>query len=365
MRKVEFKEIIELFAERVINEIKSGRDVPNINFNFGVDAIELFNDVKNNPHKLEGSWTPDITDTDIMNLMMKDEDVLTIEVHDTYRFFYLLTEVVNASLELHEKYEDKQSERGYAMYLMRRIWLRMGIEDFNNVEDFLEKQIEFMRNYTLDTYDYTVIDNFYGYDVKMKTVNNPSWDETNRSMLFSITNETEEYSLPNVLYDIDKDNNCYIYGIQNPKYRVSSKTIERKMYKINKGIESPNVHPGKVYSLLYFVNELKKKGITTIVVPAMQVLNYDYHEIISDRARDDVVRIGNLMASMPSTRSLDDEYERAVDWYKKVYHQEDKISYLKTEELFNLMYRITEHDPDIRVVNDVTIQGDYMKLRLK
>ena len=366
MKKIEFKETIELFAERVIYEIKNGRDVPNINFNFGKDGLELFNDVKNNPHKLQGSWTPDIKDEDIEKVMTQDEGVLTIDIQDANKFFNLLTDIINASLELSEAYNDSPPTRSFAMFLMRRIWLRMSIEDFVNVERFLERQLEFAKNYSLETYDYTVVDKFYDYKVKMKTINNPNWDESTRSMIFSITDELEEgYELPHILYDIDSYNNCYIYGVQSAKYNHNSKSIERKLYKINKGIENPNVHPSKVYSLMYFINELKKKGITTIVVPSMQVLNYEYHQIIGERARDDVVRIGNMMSTMPSVSSLDHEYENAVNWYNKVYNREDKISYLKTEELFNLMYRLTEQDPDINVVNDINIQGDYLKLKIK
>lgn len=365
MRKLEFKEIIELFAERVIYEIKNGRDVPNINFKFHEDGLDFFNDVKDNPHELKGYYTPNILDVDIEKIMTQDEGVLTIDIPDAYRFFYLLTELVNASLELNEKYGYPELERGYAMYFMRRIWLRMGIEDFVTVYNFLEKQLEFINNDLLDTYDYTQVDEFNDYKVKMRTYCNPTWDESNRSMVFSITDEKEDYELPHILYDLDKDNNCYIYGVQGAKCCTNSKKIERKLYKINKGIENPNVHPSKVHALLYFINELKKKGITTIVVPSIQVLNYDYHIILTERAREDVIRLSNLMATYYSTTSLDREYERAVNWFNKLNNNEDKISYLKTEELFNLMYRITEHDPDIRVVNDVNIQGDYLKLKLK
>ena len=37
------------------------------------------------------------------------------------------------------------------MRIMRYIWLRMGIEDINNVEDFLKKQLDFYKDITLDS----------------------------------------------------------------------------------------------------------------------------------------------------------------------------------------------------------------------
>ena len=59
------------------------------------------------------------------------------------------------------------------------------------------------------------------------------------------------------------------------------------------------------------------------------------------------------------------KYERIKKWYNRVYNKEDLISYLKTEELFNLMYRITMYNPNIEIMNEVIIQGDCLKMRIK
>ena len=78
---------------------------------------------------------------------------------------------------------------------------------------------------------------------------NRLWDESTRSMHFTIKDADKRYALPRVLYDIDNNGVCYVYAIQKSKSEGADKSIERKLYKINKGIESPNVHPSKVYAL--------------------------------------------------------------------------------------------------------------------
>lgn len=365
MERVEYKEVIELFLIDVIYKIKNERDVPAINFVFNDDGIKLFNEVKENPFQGENFWCPDIRDENIEYVQEYMDDRFTFYIDDAPEFFHLLTDIVNESLKLNADYKDTKSSRSHAMLLMRRIWLRMGIEDINDVYGFLRKQLEFFKNRTFDCDDYNVVDHFKDYEVKMKTACNLNWDESTRSMLFSIVKDNEVYALPHILYDIDSNNFCYIYAIQGDKDKIKSKKIERLLYNINKGIDEPNVHPSKVYSLLYFFKELKKKGIKTIIVPSMQVFSYDYHIILADRAKDDLLNNLHLMSDFPDEKSIEERYLSAKEWYDRVYGKEDKISQLKTEELINLMYRILEHDEDVSITNEFNIEGDYLKMRIR
>ena len=62
---------------------------------------------------------------------------------------------------------------------------------------------------------------------------------------------------------------------------------------------------------------------------------------------------------------LEEKYEFAKKWYDTTYEKQDKISYLKTEELMNLAYRILEHDQSVEIVNDINVQGDYLGIKIK
>lgn len=365
MENIEFKEIVELFLCTSFRQIKSESEVPNVNFQFEEDAILLFENIVENPFVKKGSWTPDARREDIDFILDRNnDDCLTIKIRDVFKFFKYLMDITNESIKLNNFYGKMSLARNQAMQIMRRIWLRMAIEDIENVELFLEKQLQFVKNRTFDTRNLKKISSFYGYNVFMKTIVNQTWDETTRSMVFAIIDNDETYELPHILYDIDDQGICYIYGVQTAKTK-KSKIIERKLYKLNKNINNPNVHPSKVYALTLFIEQLKQKGISKIIVPGLQVLSYRYHELLSKEAKNSLDEAKIQLTKDPNEEYFREKYEAIKEWYDKVYEKQDKISYLKTEELFNLIYRIIEQESNIEIINEINIQGDSLNIRIK
>lgn len=279
-------------------------------------------------------------------------------------FFKYLTDIINETINLFNEYDDSVIPRETAIYLLRRIWLRMGINDISNISNFLKKQLQFVKNRVLDCHELKKVGVFEGYDVFVKTIVNELWDETTRSMVFTIQNNNEIYELPHVLYDIDDDKICYIYGVQSSQ-NEKNKHIERKLYQLNKGIDNPDVHPSKVCSLLLFINELKKKNIKNIIIPSMQVLSFDYHKLLSKEAKKNYEEVIRKKDENPNDIYLKNRYEYLKNWYNRVYKKQDIISYLKTEELIYLVYRITEHDSNIEIINELNYQGDSLNIKIK
>ena len=352
-------EVVAVFLNFTIHQIKNEEEVPNINFVFKEKDYEIFN----NAIKRNLLYIPGVSKKDIDYLRKhSNDDCLSINVKDGKLFFNNLTELVNKTIDLFKEYGDYFMLLESVEYLMRRIWLRMGINDVENVEQFLEKQVEFTSNRTLDNQSLKTIKRTDNYEIKMKTILNELWDETTRRMVFTITDGKNNQDLPTVLYDIDNEGTCYIYGVQNDKGEKNKK-IGRSLYKLNKGIENPNVHPGKVYSLLLFIEQLKEKNIKNIIVPSLQVLSYPYHEIISEGTKETYERIKKEYEKDPSNYNKN-RYLGYQDWYNHVYNKQDKVSYLKTEELINLFYRILEHDSDLEILNEVGIQGDSILLKI-
>ena len=96
----------------------------------------------------------------------------------------------------------------------------------------------------------------------------------------------------------------------------------------------------------------------------MQVLSYEYHEILSKQVYDNLKNIEIKMKNKNNDITKE-EYEYVLNMYNNMYEKQDKISYLKTEELINLIYRLIEHDSSIEILNDINIQGDYLDVKIK
>lgn len=373
VNKVDFKEIVELFVISTIYDLKNEIETPKINIVFKEEAFNLFYEVMNNPHILEDAWSPNIEEKDI-NLLRKQNDINcpTLYVKDHMIFFKYLTEIINKQVILYDQYNEYSSARALALKLMRRIWLRLGVDDFNNVERFLQKQLEFVQNDIFNDYkDETIIGNFYGCNVTAKSVINYSYDEAPLGMKFKIYDENNQtyHTLPHVFYGIENDT-CYIYAVQNERFVEKISKIERLLYKLNKGIENPNIHPSKVYTMILFIKLLRKKGINKIKIPTLQVLSYRYHELLSIKEKNDFSKKWNkqlfedLKYSSESHQKYKlKEYKRAKIWYEHVVDKEDTISRLKTEELINLMYRVICQDESLTLINDIDI-SDTLIIKL-
>lgn len=364
MEFIHFRELIELFLNTSIHHIKTESETPNINFKFGRDALEIFKDIVANPFIKKGYWTPSAKEDDIKFIFSHmDDDAPTIEIKDSINFFKYLTDIINSLIELFQEYEIRVPERSLAISVLNRIWLRMGIEDITNINAFLERQLQFVKNRTFDTHDICEVSTSSEYDIFMKCDINATWAETTRRIIFTLKRGDSTYELSHVLFDIDELGVCYIYAVQSAN-KKKDKDIERKLYKLNKNIENPNVHPSKALSMMLFIEELKKRGLSRIRIPSMQILSYRYHELLSKKARIKLEKSKEKLEAYPNSDYVKEQYNYALGWYNRVYKKQDKISYLKTEELINLVYRMLEHDPHLEIINEINLQGDYLELQI-
>ena len=132
------------------------------------------------------------------------------------------------------------------------------------------------------------------------------------------------------------------------------KKIERSLYKLNKGIESVN-HPSFVLALKTFIDMLAKQNIHNIEVPLLEVLNYGYHEITSEKEK---IRFSNAWKDGVDDQELYDE-EKAL--YDKMVDKQDFISKAKTEDLSNLIFRIKDQYDNI----DIDVYDFLLKVKIK
>ena len=219
------------------------------------------------------------------------------------------------------------------------------------------------------------IGEFQGYKLLASKEENATWCETNDKMTFYLKGENEDFhTLPSIYFATTEENGktiCYIYAIQNERFRKSDKPIQRKLYKLNAGIENPNVNPGSVLVLKTFIEMLREKGIIDIRVPKKQILSYRYHEILSEKTKKDFEKnyseeqleyINNLN-SYDRERQLE-EYEWQCIWYSHVVDKQDFISFSKTEGLFNIFKRVEEQFGNIELLNTPFIEDENLNIRI-
>ncbi len=386
---IDYKETIELFVYSLPSELKNESKTPRINIIFPESAFKLFEYVRDNPFTKEEYIVPDITDKDIEKLKyynQQDENAPTIYVKNPVRFFELLTELINTILDLKEKYYRGTSGRYVLIHEFKNLLLRMNASDFTDIEGFFERQIDFLKNNIWD--DYIIGGEFISschhngtfenFQILSCKEYNASYCETSEKISFALYDEEHKneniQTLPSILYGIREEsgkNVCYIYAIQNPKDAVNNKKITRKLYKINKGIENPNVHPSQVLALKTFIEMLTKLGITEIKVPCIQVLDYRYHQILSDNAKETMKKwTPEVLEELRSNQTLYNkrklsEYNWDKIWASHVIDREDEIEKAKTEGLFNIFERVADQFDLIEILNDPFIEDEYLNIRIK
>lgn len=359
--QVELKEVIELFINTTIPSIQSESEVPKFNIVFSNEAIDLFKKVSEEPFVKQNCYTPNITRKDINRILPENQQDLTcptINVIDYEMFFKLLTEIVNEQINLNYRYGENGSARAVAIRLMRRIWLRMGTKDLENVELFLKKQLDFLKNTEFDK-PYKEIEFGIYKDRKITYVVEKceTWCETSRRIHFKIYDNDKYHDLPNIYYEIREEENekiCYVYAVQNCHNRHRITSVERDLYKLSKGSEKSKVHPNFLMAMNLFFELLQQSNIKCVKVPLLQVLSYRYHVLLSEKTKEEFKRDWNkeqleymqllnksdLKQAKEKYIRLKSLFEQDLEWYNHVVEKADFINKAKTEGLMNLFFQM-------------------------
>ena len=380
METLDFKEAVTLFLDRTMSDLKNESEIPALNIVFPDSAFKLFEYIKEHPFEKDGSYVPPLYDRDIEKAKIENNsnpELPTINIHNTVKFFELLTDIINSWHDKKNKHWGSYGHRALFIQNIKRLFLRMSPNDMLNIEDFLQRELCFLKDSTFDEYIKVneVIGTYEGYNLYTSKEEAESWCETSTKMTFFLKGEEYKFhTLPSIYYGITEEYGekvCYIYAIQNERHRAENKRIQRTLYKLNKGIENPDVNPASILVLQTFINMLKEKGITNIKVPCLQVLSYRYHELLSEKTKQEFARdyskekleyINNLN-SYDRERQLE-EYEWQCIWYSHVVDKQDFISFTKTEGLYNIFKRVAEQFTSIELLNTPFIEDENLNIRI-
>lgn len=369
---MKYEEILYLFATKIIKMCQIGKKYSKLIFNIKEEDFKEFEVLVNNTNynfiddnikKLKRINEEEMFISDLL------EEKYIIDVHDLQLFITLLNHLVNEELKKIKDdsiYSNSQETKVVEYILL--LFLRANEYDFKHIEKFLRRQLDFMRDNTFEKYnEETKCGNYLDCDIYVKNDKSLFWDETPYHFSSKLKKEEKIHDLSKIHYGISTEGEkkvCYIYGVQKIEDSKRENSIERKLYKLNKDKEYTSVHPNQVYALIVFTEELLKEGIEEIRIPTTQVLNYSYHELLSMLMEQSLKSweeedLENLSDEMM------DSYQYDLKEYMKFYNKSDEISKLKTEKLYELLFRLLEHFDNLELINDLYTVDDSLKVRVR
>lgn len=334
---------INVFYDEIINEASTGR----------VDCFFMMNllfstYIREENKTIEAKKNDDgryliprlvIKNKDNFNKLLTEYLVLARKKYDLSIY---QDELTFADVENYEQVINK--------IILTTLWANATYDDFSESEEFLRKQIAFLKDETFSEYEEPTIigysETLGGY-VEVENIQETILNETPNSLKISVIEpETNErYTFPLVRYGIE-DNKCYIYAVQkNKRYDEENKfkkKVNRRLFQIGENFDTKNdtyenygegnlkdVSASFVVASNIALGLLASKGITDIVVPSILIERWNAKET------------GIIVKSKREENSQ--EY---IDSNKE---EHNKIQNNLTEKLLRTFLRIVSHNKTFNV----------------
>lgn len=316
-----------------------------------------------------------------------DSDIiLFMKMHTTKSFEHEMTPVLNLKNKeiLYEKIKEyiylfkdskiflqSDSKEGYIKRQITLLFADMSINDFNDPHLYIQRKIDFMKNPLLENkvIECPSLESDIIIDTKYYGKETPFCFSTN------LTNGVDSYDLPTISYGIS-NNTCYIYAIQdyNKEHQTSySKKINRKLYKLNKGVYDSetdeykdykegkstyypenisDVSPSFILVLTLFLNEIYKKGITKVEVIPYLPIRYEN-------------KIKTLAAmTLREAKKNNLSKEEKISKFKELVDKQRIIQSNITEKFIRCFYRVEHHFSNVEVTLNPFELDDRLHLKI-
>ena len=314
-------------------------------------------------------------------------DDIFIEVHDSNQFFSYLQELIDlyARRSNHALIDPNN--------FIRSIWLRMGTEDIKNVEDFLRKQKVFIKNEgVLKEYNEFAQLNDGDYTLAYRINENEDWFETNKNIVFSIMennlansdlsfdslidlpDESKKYDFPAVHFAFARENNrptAFLYGIQQVSSPKKDDSIREYIQPIRRQLRNKHVSADILISLSLFFDFLYNGGIKDVIIPTMQVFNYQFHEQLSNNYHIELDKYSEEEKQKIEERYNNGDRSKEVIEYinlkiisQRYMDRQDDISYNKSERLIYSILELSEKYPVLDITSYPFIEDENMHIRI-
>ncbi len=361
--------VASIFISKMYYLLTEQYDCANVSFYFKEKEARDY--LKN--MVINGEYSRNVKEVVLNAIDNVDYSLPVIYVSDYKKFFSLLMEYAK-KFSNDDRAVVYMSDLGFSMDYL---WLKMTPDDFNNVEEFIKKNISILDDTTFKDYDDSEIkgtDFYENQKILVSSSRTCLYDESNNEIKFILEDEKNRFCLPLIRYGIyEKDGNkvCEIGSIQD-KYSVTNKRYFKDYYEyinslrtnINEGVNDKKliygIEPNKFISLLLFIRLLYEKGINNISIPSMYVLDYSYHV-----NHDKKVRFNFESKWTQELKELSPiRYEECYKEFLKQIDKQDSISRNKTTNFIKIFERLIYHIQDVDIISYPMDVSSYFNFRI-
>lgn len=334
---------INIFYDEIINEASTGR----------VDCFFMMN-LLFSTYLKEDNKTIEAKKDDNGRYLIP-----TLIIKNKERFNKLLTDYLNLAKSKYDltKYyealdfsEIKNHEQVINKIVLTTLWANATYDDFSESEEFIKRQIAFLKDDTFSKYNEPTIIGYsemLGGYVEIENIFEPILNETPTSLKISLIEpETNErYTFPLVRYGIE-DDKCYIYAVQkNKKFDEENsfkKKVNRRLFKIGENFDAKNdtyenykqgnlkdVSASFVVASNIALGLLSSEGINDIVIPSILIERWNAKET-------------NILVRSEREKNSEEYIDTNKD-------EHDQIQSNLTEKLLRTFLRIVSHNKTFEV----------------
>ena len=336
---------VNIFYDEIINEASTGR----------VDCFFMMNLLFSTYLKEENKTIEAKKDDNGRYL------IPTLVIKNKERFNKLLTDYLNlakSKYDLTKYYEAldfsdiKNHEQVINKIVLTTLWANATYDDFSESEEFIKRQIAFLKDDTFSKYNEPTIIGYsemLGGYVEIENISEPILNETPTSLKISLIEpETNErYTFPLVRYGIE-DGKCYIYAVQkNKKFDEENsfkKKVNRRLFKIGENFDTKNdtyenykegnlkdVSASFVVASNIALGLLSSEGINDIVIPSILIERWNAKET-------------NILVRSEREKNSEEYIDTNKD-------EHDQIQSNLTEKLLRTFLRIVSHNKTFEVAS--------------
>ena len=334
---------INIFYDEIINEASTGR----------VDCFFMMN-LLFSTYLKEDNKTIEAKKDDNGRYLIP-----TLIIKNKERFNKLLIDYLNLAKSKYDltKYyealdfsEIKNHEQVINKIVLTTLWANATYDDFSESEEFIKRQIAFLKDDTFSKYNEPTIIGYsemLGGYVEIENIFEPILNETPTSLKISLIEpETNErYTFPLVRYGIE-DDKCYIYAVQkNKKFDEENsfkKKVNRRLFKIGENFDAKNdtyenykqgnlkdVSASFVVASNIALGLLSSEGINDIVIPSILIERWNAKET-------------NILVRSEREKNSEEYIDTNKD-------EHDQIQSNLTEKLLRTFLRIVSHNKTFEV----------------